>query len=544
MADITAILQRWRRLKDRDQWPLHWGDLARVMLPRRQGFVTDTIPGDRRVDDIYDGTAMQSARGLANVMGSMLRPEGEPWFFLRTADEADAKTGEAKDWLANAERITREAFDDPRARFRQATGETDLDLVVLGTAIKFISEVVGAGHLMFQSVWLNDGVPFFDDFGVAKGIFRSRRLTVLQARDRMENDGWDLSKPTRDKITGGKLDERIEFLYVVEPRKEGREDALLAVNLPFSEMIIETEAKHLVAESGFHEFPYVISRWDTSSGENYGRSPGMIALPDANTSQAIAQTMLVAGQRAADPPILAPSDAFLDAPNTFPGAIASYEADAIRDLGANAIRPLDGGANFPLTRDIQQDTREQIKQAFFRNVFNLPVEGPQMTATEVNIRREEFIREIGPVFGRLETDDTAPTVERSFKLLMRANAFGPVPEILSRKGVVFEYESPVKKIREQTQAFATVAWAQQMGDFEAVRPGAADIVNFEELGRFTGVAAAVPHNVMHSEETVAQIGQARTEAQQQAADLAQAEQASNVAKNIDSPLQELAGATQ
>src|SRR3546814_5355994 len=68
--------------------------------------------------------------------------------------------------------------------------------------------------------------------------------------------------------------------------------------------------------SGYHQMPYICPRWDTSSGEDYGRSPGMVALPDANTAQAIGETMLVAGQRAADPPILVPSDAFIDAPNT------------------------------------------------------------------------------------------------------------------------------------------------------------------------------------------------------------------------------------
>src|SRR3546814_12833244 len=92
--------------------------------------------------------------------------------------------------------------------------------------------------------------------------------------------------------------------------------------------------------------PYICPRWDTSSGEDYGRSPGMVALPDANTAQAIGETMLVAGQRAADPPILVPSDAFIDAPNTFPGGLGHYEADAIRDLGFDPFKVLDVGRNF------------------------------------------------------------------------------------------------------------------------------------------------------------------------------------------------------
>src|SRR3546814_14067211 len=86
--------------------------------------------------------------------------------------------------------------------------------------------------------------------------------------------------------------------------------------------------------SGYHEMPYICPRWDTSSGEDYGRSPGMVALPDANTAQAIGETMLVAGQSAADPPILVPSDAFIDAPNTLPGDLGHSEDDAIPALGS------------------------------------------------------------------------------------------------------------------------------------------------------------------------------------------------------------------
>jgi hypothetical protein len=49
---------------------------------------------------------------------------------------------------------------------------------------------------------------------------------------------------------------------------------------------------------------------------------------------------------------------------------------------------------------------------------------------------------------------------------------------------------------------------------------------------------------MHSEEVVAQVGEARVQAQQEAIQMEQAQQASVVAKNVDGPAQELAKATQ
>jgi hypothetical protein len=543
MADrVTDLIQRWRALStDRGQWLQHWDDLARVQLPRRLGFITETQDGERRVDELFDGTPMQSARALANALGGMLRPEGEPWFFLKTGEDADEGTDEAKEWLADTEDRLRRGFDDPKARFRQATGEADLDLVVFGTAELWLGEMFGTDQLLFQSVHLKDGVPIFSESGSVEGMFRSRKLTLRQAIARFGKER--LSDATQRKLTdadGGKaLDEKVEFLFVTVPREEGRADAFLARNLPFADIVIEVEAKHEVKVGGFHEFPYVVPRWDTSSGETYGRSPGMIALPDSNTAQAIGETMLIAGQRAADPPLLAPSDAFINAPHTYPGGLAIYEADAVRELGSNPIRSLDGGANFPLSRDIQQDTREQVRNAFLRNVFNLPVPGDaNMTATEVIARQQEFIREMGPVFGRFETDYTAPMVERAFKIMLRAGGFLQIPDVLAGRGVRFEYESPVKRIREQAASQAAQIWVQDKiaiasntGD-----PSVLDVVNMDEYSKFTGQAANIPHELSNSADEIGRRRQERAEAQQRARQLAELAQGAGVAKDAGAAL--------
>ena len=173
MADsdqVKQVLRRWRSLKsERAVWDTHWDDLARVMLPRRLGFVTQTTPGEKRVDDIYDGTAMQAARGLANALGTMMR-DGQ-FFFIRGGEDADEGTDEARDWMADSEARLREALESPRSRFRQATGEADLDLVVFGTAVLFEAEGRSLDHLLFQSVHLKDACVFFNDEGEAEGIY-------------------------------------------------------------------------------------------------------------------------------------------------------------------------------------------------------------------------------------------------------------------------------------------------------------------------------------------------------------------------------------
>lgn len=514
---VQDILKRWRSLdSEKSQWHSLWDDLSRVQLPRRVGFATTTIEGERRTDDIFDGTPMQAARGLANAIGGMMRPSGIPEVEMRAEEDELNNLGEVQDWLADSEEKLKNAFNNPKAKFRDAAGEKDLDLVVLGTAVMFNGESLRRNHLLFRTLHLKDCTPAFDDEGNPDTMFRVRRMTVRQMAERFGEN--KLHEDTRKKLEKNP-DERLRVLHAVFPRREAKANALFAKNLPFTDIWLEIDAKHELSVGGFHEFPFIVPRWDTSSGEDFGRSPGMIALPDSDTLQAMGETILVAGQRSADPPLAAPNDGSFDALNTFPGGLSYYDVETAVAVKGNPFFTIPSGANLPISRDMQLDTRQQIWAAFFRNVLNLPIGGPQMTAFEVNQRKEEMIREIGPVFGRLESGDTVPTVERGFMVMLRNGGFGPIPEVLQGRNVVFVYDSPTKRIRKQIEAAAARMWAMEMIELGQVKPEALDLINAEELGRFSAEALDIPKAVVNSKEVVAQIQQARAEAmaaQQQA----------------------------
>ena len=85
-----------------------------------------------------------------------------------------------------------------------------------------------------------------------------------------------------------------------------------------------------------------------------------------------------------------------------------------------------------LVRTMNLNDPEQ-RRVFFDVHRDLPREGPGDRAgkrVEVLERKEEFIRTIGPVFGRLESDYIGQVVERGFNILLRAGAFPEPPEAL------------------------------------------------------------------------------------------------------------------
>ena len=152
------------------------------------------------------------------------------------------------------------------------------------------------------------------------------------------------------------------------------------------------------------------------------------------------------------------------------------------------------------------------------------------TAEEIRARKEEFLRETGPVFGRLETGYTAPKVERAFMIKLRAGGFAPIPEILQGRSIRFEYESPVKRIRQQIEAAAARVWAQELIVLSEFKPEALDLINTDELGRFSAEAIGVPPKIVNSKDVVEAIREQRAEAMQAQQEAAAIQQIAEVAK--------------
>lgn len=529
--DIDDLLSRHKRLKDqRRLWESHWQELAEVMLPRRADFTSERIAGERRADELFDGTPMLARRGLASAIDGLLKPKTARWFRIKALDEGLDEDEQVKRWLEVAEERLYRALYDRRARFIQRSGEVDEDLVTFGTGVLFVGEGQALNRLLFRSFHLKDVVLAENGEGEIDTLFVSLRLTARQAAQRFGEAA--LGKDTREALTNGGEDKPFTFLQVVTPRAERDGRRRDNRNLPFASLVIDVQSEHQVSESGYHEFPFAVPRWDTAAGEVYGRSPGMIALPDANTLQQMGKTLLVAGHKAVDPPLLVGDDSVFGTPKTFPGGITTFDMQAARDLGRIPIEPLQTGFNLPLGREMQKDARDQIWAAFFRNVLQLPVDAPRMTATEVLERKEEFIRTIGPVFGRLESDYIGQVVERAFNILLRAGAFPEPPEALQGREVVFDYASPVEQARRQIEAAGAARSVELLAPFVQADPSILDNFDGDAIARDTPEIFGMPQRWLRPKEEVEGLREGRQQAQQAAALPGDAQAAANIVQTL------------
>lgn len=527
---IPDFIARQKALAaNRAQWDGHWRELADLFLPRRADFSAGSPSGGKRSSGQFDGVPMQAARGLAATLDGLLKPKSERWFHVRAEDDDLNELEDVKNWIDRVEDRMWAALYDPRARFLQRSAEVDRDLVVFGTGVLFVGDRIenkGGTALEFRSFHLRNSFIAESADGAVDTVFRRFTLSARQAVQKFSRA--ELHETIR-RAAEREPDKDFTFLHVVTPRSDGGSGKTPRLAMPFASLWIDVANEALVAEGGFQEMPYIVPRWDTATDEIYGRSPAMVALPDAATLNQQAKTILRAGHKAVEPPLLVPNDGVNSAPRTWPGGLTYYDTSILAQTqGRTPVFPLDTGANIPLGRQLQQDSRDQIWGAFFRNALNLPAAGPQMTATEILERKAEFVRTIGPTFGRLEADYTEPLIERVFNVLLRAGAFGPldlIPAALQGARIRFKFVSPVAKAVQQLEAGALGKTAEDLSVVLAADPNALDHFDSDRIVRDVSDANGVPRKWLRPLDEVEAMRKQRADAEGAQAQAAAAQQA-------------------
>jgi hypothetical protein len=510
-----------------------WQEIAEVLSPERVGFTDAGRGTNRRTDKIFDTTPIVAKRGLVNALGSMLRPKSAApgkWFDLVPEDEDLLGNKDVKAWVEMAEERLWRALYNPKAKFIESTGEVDDDLVTFGTGMGFTGVRKDQSGLLFRSFHMSKVYVRTDSSNDIETVYVHETLTPTQAAGRWgeENLGEKTKEMLRSTSSADIIKKQM-FIWCVGPRHD-RDPRKKRSNqhMPIYSRVVDVDSEHLVMEEGYEEMPFYMPRWDTRSGEVYGRGPGVLALPDVLTLNQMGKTMLRGLHRAVDPPWLLPSDSMVNAPQMRPGGVSYYDAKAIRNLGlANPFQQMNSDARIPWGLDAQAASREQLMALFYRNVLNLPVSAPQMTATEVIQRREEFVREIGAVFGRLESDYTGPLVERSFYLMMRNGGFGPVdangmpanlPEELQGSNISFRFASPVEKAKRQIEEASVSQGIEKVLQIGQIKPEIMDRFNWDELGKFIAEAGDFPADLTLDDKAVQELlaqRQQAAEAEQQ-----------------------------
>ena len=443
-----------------------WQEIAENFYPERADFTTNRRLGDEFAGNLDTSYPVLARRDLGNAFGAMLRPPGKEWFKIRLKREGDEDEA-ARQWLEMATRVQRRAIYDRESGFVRATKEGDHDFAAFGQCAISVERAVapGSGAVLLHRCWhLRDMWWCEDAWGRIATIYRK----------------WKASARDIVAYFPGKAAKEVEKAAEKEPYKEFEIWHIVTAagnyekksSKPYVSLYLDVDNQHLMEEVGLWNHFYNIPRWETVSGSQYAYSPATIAaLPDARLIQAMTYTLLTAGERAADPPMIGKIAAIKGAVELFPGGFTSIDGDYDERLG-EILRPaLTGGEkSIPMGLEMTQDTRSMIAEAFYLNRLSLPPPTKDMTAYEVAQRIEEFVRANLPLFEPMEVDYNGGLWELQFDILLRGGAFGPptaMPPSLRGQEVEARFENP---LREASDRVDGQRFIEARGLLEAAAP--------------------------------------------------------------------------
>lgn len=501
--EAAPLLKRFDSLKSRrDNWDTHYQELADYMLPRKADIVKKRSRGEKRMELIYDGTALQSIDLMAAFLHGMLTSGASPWFHLDVKNEQLNRDDDVREWLQDTSMRMMQAFQ--RSNFETEIHEAYVDLVVFGTACMFCE--MDRDKLRFSTRHISEYYVSEDQYGMVNTVFRMYKSTAAQAVERF---GFDNVGNFIQKKFEKTPDEEVEILHAVLPRLARDVTRQDNMNMPFMSVYVCKHSGMIIKEGGFEELPYVVPRFLKATGEVMGRSPAMTALPDVKMLNLMSKTIIQAAQKQIDPPLLVPDDGFLLPIRTQPGGLNFFRSGT-----RETITPLNTGANIPIGLNMEEQRRAAIRQAFYVDQI-LTAGSPQMTATEVIQRQEERMRVIGPVLGRLMNELLRPLIDRVFALMLRNDMLATPPEVLQGMDIDIEYVSPLARAQKSSSLNNTMRALEILLPLSQSLP-VGDHIDPDGLVQHVTDALGVPKTTLKTQREVDETRQARAQAEQEA----------------------------
>lgn len=506
----VEVKERCDSLKSgRATWEHHWQEIAEHILPRKDFFNTKNEPGEKKNVNLFDNTAMYSNELLAGALHGLLTNPSSEFFELTTGDEVLDMNDNVRTWLQGSTTIMHRVING--SNFQTEVHEYYLDLTGFGTAGMDVQED-GEYIVMFNT--RNIAELYLDENN--KGLIDTvYRVFHWDARKIVAEWGEDVPKKVMDSFK--KRDNtKFEIIHAVYPKY----DVIVgkSVKLPFASQYVLACTKENIKVGGFREFPYIVSRWTKTSGEKYGRSPSMTALPEAKTVNQMTKTTIIAAQKAVDPPLQAPDDGFVLPVVTTPGGLNFYRAGS-----QDRLEPLFQTPRVDFGYQIEDQHRQKIREAYYVDQLQLQ-QGPQMTATEVMQRTEERMRLLGPMLGRQHFEFLRPLVDRVFGICYRRGLFAEVPDELRGREVVAKYSSVIAKLQRASEGQNILRTLESVAPFIELQPEIADMLNGEEVFRKLASVHGFPQTAIRTREEIESLQEAKAKAQQQALQAQQQQQ--------------------
>lgn len=519
MDKAAELIKDYESLSsDRGMLEGHWQEIAERMYPaysrtfQNKGHYSSQ--GQKKTEQMYDSTAAIALGRFGSIVDSLLTPRNSLWHKMMASDPNLAKNREVKLWFEEVTRLLFRFRYAPKANFASQNQQNYESLGAFGTGCVFVDQLAEGGT-RYKAIHLGEIYFRENHQGIVDSAYRYFPMTARQAYQKW---GDKIPQAIKSKLNSNP-DAKSLYLHAVQPKADYDPERLDYRGMPIESCYVSIEGKTLIDEGGYNVFPYAISRYKQGPGETYGRSPAMDALPAIKTLNEEKKTVLKQGHRAVDPVLLAHDDGIVDTFSLKPGAI---NAGGMTADGRPLVGTLPVG-NIAIGKELMDDERAVINDAFLVTLFQVLTETPTMTATEVLERTREKGILLAPTLGRQQSEYLGPMIEIETDILSRQGLLPPMPQILKEAQGNYDvvYDSPLSRAaraEEAAGAMRTVETAIEVFNVTQDR-SVLDVFDFDTMLPEIAEINGMPERWKNDPDKIAALREQRAAAQQQQAEV-------------------------
>ena len=526
MGNKTAkiVIDIFKRMKsDRANWDTTWSNVSFYAAPNKDDVFThkNKSKGEEKHERLYDGSAEHFSELLGSALHSILSNPTGQWFELTTGNREVDRIPAVKDYLQRFVRSIHQILNN--TNFQSEIHEVYLDLTTFGTGVLRMDSDPD-NHFHFKSRPIYEVYVRESEKGIVDTLAEEDVMPVRIAFKKygMESFGKEAAQLAKD------IDSEITILHMVMPREDQKMRGIFPLGKAWASYHIWEKGGILLKESGFDEFPFIVPRWIKTTGETYGRSPTMKALPDIRMLNSIMKATIGGAQLAIRPPMAVADDGVMGRVNMRSGGLTAIRGGTKID---DVLKPILTGSRPELGLELMRDVRDRVKQSYFIDQLKLR-DGRQMTAFETSVRDEDRIRLLSPILGRQHFETLQPLIVRIVSIMKRKKLLPPgMPEELKQAQLEVFFSSQIARAQRISEAENINRWFQAVAPMIEADPTTMDLIDKEKYVKLTADIYGVPEEIFTSPDRLENIREERGKQAVKEQEMQESAAASEVVKN-------------
>lgn len=500
---------------DRDLWNQDLQDVVRFIRPGTSDFLRELTRGESRHAEIYDGTALWALEQFAAGIHSFNTSPTDRWFGLAVDNQDLMNDEEVREWLEQVSDIMFKEYGKPDVGFNQSMHESYLDLGSLGTSVVYQEYDKDRNHIVFRTFPLANCFIRENFMGHVDTLYREMEMTVRQVSQKFPDSN------RFEKLQQKRPNDKVKIVHAVFPSGDNISNIIEGgfkhkttkkfVSYWFCKELDDGHDAEggILSQGGFDEFPFHVPRWTKLAGEIYGRSPGRTALHDIRMLNSMARTIIQKAEQVVNPSVEIEDDSVIGDIATGAGAIIWKEP------GSAPITAINSGARLDIGMDIMASYKDQVLKAFHVDWLLRQRKNERQTAFEVSDERDEKLRMMSPMLGRLQVELYGPLIKRTYRLLGDNGVFPEAPPQIAEAGVSLDiyYTSPAARAQKSSKALSVRKFIEELGLLAQLNPDAIDILDVDETALAMAQWGDISTRATRTPEQIMEVRSARAQNQ-------------------------------